>query len=74
MKTYCKYVITEMQIQNGSLYLLFLYPIEKSLISVNMVLVISLILLFKFTGVHCIGNFYSLFEKHRRKESLTVAL
>lgn len=58
-----------MQVQNGSLYLLFLYPIKKGLMSVNVVLTIFLTLFFKFTKVHCIGTFYYLFEKHWSKRT-----
>lgn len=38
MKTNCKYVITEMQVQNDNLYLYFLHPTKKDLMSVDVVL------------------------------------
>lgn len=69
MKTNRKYGITAMQVQNGSFYLLFLYPIKKGLMSVNVVLPIFFILFFKFTEVYCIGTFYYLFEKHWSKRT-----
>lgn len=57
MKTNCKYVVTEMQVQNDSLYLYFLYPTKKDLIGVDVVLPIFLTLFLKFAEVYYVGTF-----------------
>lgn len=74
MKPNCKYVITEMQVQNDSLYLYFLYPAKKDLMSVDMVLPVFLYFSLNYLNYIVLLLLNNCLKNNGARELLTVAL